>query len=66
MAFFKPEPVEDPRHYGSISYNMLIPICVTAILAVVLGCDPELFPPDFYKLAGMASDAICAGWGGGW
>ena len=66
MAFFKPEPKEDPRHYGSISYNMLIPICVTAILAVVLGCDPELFPPDFYKLAGMASDAICAGWGGGW
>lgn len=66
MAFFKPEPVEDPRHYGSVSYNMLIPICVTAILAVVLGCDPELFPPDFYKLAGMASDAICAGWGGGW
>lgn len=66
MAFFKPEPAEDPRHYGSISYNMLIPICVTAILAVALGCDPELFPPDFYKLAGMASDAICAGWGGGW
>lgn len=66
MAFFKPEPVEDPRHYGSVSYNMLVPICVTAILAVVLGCDPELFPPDFYKLAGMASDAICAGWGGGW
>lgn len=66
MAFFKPEPAEDPRHYGSISYSMLIPICFTALLAVVLGCDPELFPPDFYRLATLASDAICVGWGGGW
>lgn len=66
MAFFKPEPAEDPRHYGSISYSMLIPICFTALLAVVLGCDPEVFPPDFYRLAAIASDAICAGWGGGW
>lgn len=66
MAFFKPEPAEDPRHYGSISYSMLIPICFTALLAVVLGCDPEVFPPDFYRLATIASDAICAGWGGGW
>lgn len=66
MAFFKPEPKEDPRHYGSISYCMLIPICFTALLAVVLGCDPELFPPDFYRLATIAADGICRGWGGGW
>lgn len=66
MAFFKPEPIHDPRRYGSISYCMLIPICFTAILAVILGVDPELFPPDFYKLADMASSSITAGWGGGW
>lgn len=66
MAFFKPEPKEDPRHYGSISYSMLIPICFTAVLALVLGCDPEIFPPDFYKLATVTADAVCAGWGGGW
>ena len=66
MAFFRPEPVNDPRKYGLISYCMLIPICFTAILAVLLGINPELFPPDFYKLADMASSAITAGWGGGW
>ena len=66
MAFFKPEPVKDPRKYGSISYCMLIPICFTAILALILGVDPELFPPDFYKLCEMASAGITAGWGGGW
>ena len=64
MAFFKPEPANDPRRYGSISYLMLIPICFTTILAVVLGLDPELFPPDFYQLAKMASDGIAgAFWG---
>ncbi|MBQ9365630.1 MAG: hypothetical protein IJT82_07625, partial [Schwartzia sp.] len=66
MAFFKPAPVDDPRHYGSISYLMLIPICFTTILAVVLGCDPELFPPDFYQLATIVSETVCAGFGGGW
>ncbi len=66
MAFFKPEPIEDPRHYGAISYNMLIPICFTTFLAVLLGCNPTLFPPNFYKLAEMAASAVCAGWGGGW
>ena len=66
MAFFKPEPVKDPRKYGSIGYCMLIPICFTAILALILGVDPEIFPPDFYKLCEMASAGITAGWGGGW
>lgn len=66
MAFFKPEPKEDPRHYGSISYSMLIPICFTTLLALVLGCNPEMFPPDFYQLATVAADGICRGWGGGW
>lgn len=45
---------------------MLIPICFTAVLALLLGCDPEVFPPDFYKLAEVTADAVCAGWGGGW
>ena len=66
MAFFRPAPKDDPRHFGEISYCMLIPICFTVVLAVVLGCDPELYPPDFYKLATIASDAITQGWGGGW
>lgn len=64
MAFFKPEPVSDPRRYGSISYCMLIPICFTTILAVVLGIDPEIFPPDFYQLAQMASAGITGDWWG--
>jgi len=66
MAFFKPEPSGDPRHYGAVSYCVLIPICFTAILSLIMGINPELFPPDFYKLAEMAADGITAGWGGGW
>ncbi len=66
MAFFRKPPTDDPRQYGSISYLMLIPICFTTLLAIVLGCDPELFPPDFYELATTAANKICAGWGGGW
>lgn len=67
MAFFRKEPENDPRRYGSISYCMLIPICFTAILAVVLGFDPEIFPPNFYQLAQNASSAIALDWtGGGW
>ncbi len=64
MAFFKPEPEGDPRHYGSTSYCMLIPICFTALLSLVLGIVPEIFPPDFYRLAELASAGITAGWGG--
>lgn len=66
IAFFKEEPKEDPRHYGDISYNMLIPICFTTLLAVILGCNPEILPTNFYELAQMTADAVCQGWGGGW
>lgn len=66
IAFFKPEPTEDPRHYGSISYCMLIPICFTTLLALLMGVNPDIFPPDFYRLADIASSAITTGWGGGW
>lgn len=65
MAFFKPAPTKDPRRFGSLSYCMLIPICFTAIMSVVLGVYPELFPPNFYQLAEMASSAITAGYQGG-
>ncbi len=64
MAFFKPEPANDPRQYGSISYNMLIPICFTTFLAVLFGICPEFFPPNFYELATEAANQITAGWGG--
>ena len=39
---------------------------VTDEVCDLLGCDPELFPPDFYELATTAANKICAGWGGGW
>lgn len=63
MAFFVPE-TKKGHSFGAISYCMLIPICFTTILAVVLGIAPEIFPPDFYRLAEMASAGITAGWGG--
>ena len=36
-----------------------------AIIAVVLGVVPDIYP-HFFELATMASNAICAGWNGGW
>ena len=65
MAYFRKDPQEEFREYGDISYSMLIPICVTTIIAVVLGIVPDIYP-HFYELATMASNAICAGWNGGW
>lgn len=65
MAYFRKDPQEEFREYGDISYSMLIPICVTTIIAVVLGVVPDIYP-HFFELATMASNAICAGWNGGW
>ena len=65
MAYFRKDPQEEFREYGDISYSMLIPICITTIIAVVLGIVPDIYP-HFYELATMASNAICAGWNGGW
>ena len=66
IAFFHPVPEKDPRSYGSYSYFMLGPILFTTVLAVILGVQPDFFPPDFYELADMAANTITAGWGGIW
>ena len=65
MAFFVKDPQEKFRSYGEISYAMLIPICITTLIALILGCVPNIYP-HFYELATMASNAVCAGWHGGW
>ena len=65
MAFFVKDPQEKFRSYGEISYAMLIPICITTLIALILGCVPNVYP-HFYELATMASNAVCAGWHGGW
>lgn len=65
MAYFRKDPQEQFREYGEISYRMLVPICITTAMAVILGVIPNFYP-HFYKLATMASEAICAGWHGGW
>ncbi len=66
MAFFRKDPQEGIRKYGEHSNCMLVPICVTAVLSIVLGLVPDCYP-HFFKLATMASQAICAGWTpGGW
>ena len=66
MAFFRKDPEEGIRKYGEHSNCMLVPICVTAAMSVVMGVIPDFYP-HFFKLATMASQAICAGWTtGGW
>lgn len=65
MAYFKKDPQEKFRQYGEISYCMLIPICITTAISMILGVLPNVYP-HFYELATMASNAICAGWTGGW
>lgn len=64
IAYFKRDPYEKFRTYGDLSYRMLIPICFTALLAVVLGVVPDIYP-NFYQMATMAADSICHGWTGG-
>ncbi len=66
MAYFKKDPQEGIREYGEISYRMLVPICVTTVIAVILGVLPDFYP-HFYDMASMAANAICEGWvEGGW
>lgn len=65
MAYFRKDPQEKFRQYGDISYCMLIPICITTLISMILGVVPDIYP-HFYQLATMASNAICAGWTGGW
>lgn len=66
MAYFRRDPEEKFRKYGAHSNLMLVPICITTIIAVLLGIVPDIYP-HFYELADMAAKAICAGWtAGGW
>ncbi len=65
MAFFRKDPQEKFREYGEISYSMLIPICITTLIAIVLGIVPNIYP-HFYRLTVMVSNTVCAGWHGGW
>ena len=66
LAFFKPNAKGEFKEYGEASYMMLIPLCITAVLSVILGIFPN-FGAHFYDLAVMAADSITQGWtGGGW
>lgn len=65
MAFFRKDPQEGIRKYGEHSNCMVVPICFTAFLSILLGVMPDIYP-HFFRLATMASQAICAGWTGGW
>ena len=65
MAYFRSDPREKFIQYGAFSLKMLVPICVTTAVSVALGVIPNIYP-HFYRLAVMASEAICAGWTGGW
>lgn len=66
IAFFKKNENGEFTAYGEANRFMLIPICVTAVLSVVLGILPN-FGVHLYDLASMAANAITAGWtGGGW
>jgi len=43
-AYFSPPPAEDAEHaHGEAPLAMLIPLCLTAVLSVVIGLYPDLF-----------------------
>jgi multicomponent Na+:H+ antiporter subunit D len=43
-AFFSPPPAEDAgHHYGEAPLAMLVPLCLTAVLSVVIGVFPDFF-----------------------
>ena len=66
LSFFKPNDKGEFKTYGEANKFMLVPICVTAVLSVVLGIMPN-FGPHLYDLASMAAQSITQGWiGGGW
>lgn len=66
IAFFKKNEEGNFQKYGEANKFMLLPICLTAIVSVVLGIFPNA-GVHLYDLANMAANAITAGWtGGGW
>ena len=67
-AFFRNNENGDFQKYGEASKMMLIPLCTTAVLAVVLGIMPN-FGLHLFDLATMAAQSIIQGAadiGGGW
>ncbi|PWM52677.1 MAG: cation:proton antiporter [Clostridiales bacterium] len=67
-AFFRNNENGDFQKYGEASKMMLIPLCTTAVLAVVLGIMPN-FGLHLFDLATMAAQSIIQGVadiGGGW
>jgi len=66
IAFFKKDTAGNFKEFGEANKFMLIPICLTAILSVVLGIEPN-FGVHLYDLAETAANAITAGFvEGGW
>lgn len=65
-AFFKKNEHGDFKEYGEASKMMLIPLMITAVLAVILGIMPN-FGGHFFDLATTAAQSITQGWlGGAW
>ena len=64
LAFFKKNDNGEFTAYGEANKFMLIPICVTAIVSVVLGIMPN-FGANLFDIASMAANAITAGFSGG-
>lgn len=66
MAFYKKNEQGNFSKYGEARKDMLIPLVITAVLAVILGIMPN-FGPHLFDLATMAAESITQGWtGGGW
>lgn len=66
LSFFKKNEDGNFKEYGEADKRMLLPICLTAVLSVILGIAPN-FGVHLYDLAQMAANAITAGFtGGGW
>jgi len=63
-AFFKKNTAGDFKQYGEASKMMLIPLCMTAVLAIILGIFPN-FGLNLFDLATTAANSIAAGWMGG-
>ena len=65
-AFFKENEKGDFQKYGEARKDMLIPLCTTAVLAIILGIAPN-FGLNLFDLAKMAAESITQGMiGGGW
>ena len=63
-AFFKKNTAGDFKQYGEASKMMLIPLCMTAVLAIILGIFPN-FGLNLFDLATTAANSIAAVWMGG-